>query len=230
MNPAHDHPPFIIDTGDQPRFAVIWLHGLGADGSDFVPMVAELDLPAQPAVRFIFPHAPVRPVTCNGGYPMRAWYDILSLQLDSREIDEASLVASRDYVHQLINAETAAGIAAERILVGGFSQGGAVAYLSALSFPQRLAGIAALSTYIPSAALLRRDLAAANEALPIFAAHGVHDEVVSPQFGQQAVSLLEELGFAPQWHSYPFGHEVSRAEFADLSTWLKQLFGMATAS
>lgn len=227
MDDTQDTPPVVIDTADAPQFAVIWLHGLGADGSDFVPMVAELDLPAQPAVRFIFPHAPVRPVSCNGGYPMRAWYDILSLQLDRREIDQASLLASRALIHQLIKDQIAAGIPAEHILIGGFSQGGALAYLSALTFPQRLAGIVALSTYIPSSDLLRSELAAVQQALPIFAAHGSHDEVVAPELGKQALTLLEELGFHPVWHSYPLGHEVSRAEIADLSSWLQTLFTSA---
>lgn len=227
MDDTQDTPPFVIDTADAPQFVVIWLHGLGADGSDFVPMVAELDLPVQPAVRFIFPHAPVRPVSCNGGYPMRAWYDILSLQLDRREIDQASLLTSRALIHQLIKGQIAAGIPAERILIGGFSQGGALAYLSALTFPQRLAGIVALSTYIPSPELLRKELAAVQQALPIFVAHGSHDDVVAPALGKQAATLLKELGFRPAWHSYPLGHEVSRAEIADLSSWLQTLFSSA---
>lgn len=143
-----DHlPPIEIETAANPEFAVIWLHGLGADGSDFVPVVPELGLPAAPAVRFIFPHAPHMPVTCNGGYVMRAWYDIISLDSNARRIDEAGIIASREAIRGLIEFEKSRGIPVDRIFIAGFSQGGAVAYTTALTHPEKLAGVIALSTF-----------------------------------------------------------------------------------
>ena len=210
----------VVDTGPNPAWAVIWLHGLGADGTDFEPVVPELGLPETPAVRFIFPHAPYQPVTCNGGYVMRAWYDIISLARDSREIDEAGLIASRQRVRSLIAAETARGIPAQRIILAGFSQGGAVAYLTGLTHPERLGGIVALSTYIPSPRLLRAELVAEQLEVPVFAAHGDDDDVVAPELGEAARDLLRELGAAPEWRSYPMPHSVCLEEIRDLGQWL----------
>ena len=210
----------VVDTGPNPAWAVIWLHGLGADGTDFEPVVPELGLPETPAVRFIFPHAPYQPVTCNGGYVMRAWYDIISLARDSREIDEAGLIASRQRVRSLIAAETARGIPAQRIILAGFSQGGAVAYLTGLTYPERLGGIVALSTYIPSPRLLRDELVAEQLEVPVFAAHGDDDDVVAPELGEAARDLLRELGAAPEWRSYPMPHSVCLEEIRDLGQWL----------
>ena len=210
----------VVDTGPNPAWAVIWLHGLGADGSDFEPVVSELGLPETPAVRFIFPHAPYQPVTCNGGYVMRAWYDIISLARDSREIDEAGLIASRQRVRSLIAAEVAGGIPAQRIILAGFSQGGAVAYLTGLTHPERLGGIVALSTYIPSPRLLRDELVAEQLEVPVFAAHGDEDDVVAPELGEAARDLLRELGAAPEWRSYPMPHSVCLEEIRDLGQWL----------
>lgn len=210
----------VVDTGPNPAWAVIWLHGLGADGTDFEPVVPELGLPDTPAVRFIFPHAPYQPVTCNGGYVMRAWYDIISLARDSREIDEAGLIASRQRVRSLIAAETARGIPARRIILAGFSQGGAVAYLTGLTHPERLGGIVALSTYIPSPRLMRDELVAEQLEVPVFAAHGDEDDVVAPELGEAARDLLRELGARPEWRSYPMPHSVCLEEIRDLGQWL----------
>lgn len=210
----------VVDTGPNPAWAVIWLHGLGADGTDFEPVVPELGLPETPAVRFIFPHAPYQPVTCNGGYVMRAWYDIISLARDSREIDEAGLLASRQRVRALITAEQARGIPAQRIILAGFSQGGAVAYLTGLTHPERLGGIVALSTYIPSPRLLRAELVAEQLEVPVFAAHGDEDDVVAPELGEAARDLLRQLGAAPEWRSYPMPHSVCLEEIRDLGQWL----------
>ena len=210
----------VVDTGPNPAWAVIWLHGLGADGTDFEPVVPELGLPETPAVRFIFPHAPHQPVTCNGGYVMRAWYDIISLARDSREIDEAGLIAARQRVRSLIAAEVAGGIPAQRIILAGFSQGGAVAYLTGLTHPERLGGIVALSTYIPSPRLLRAELVAEQLEVPVFAAHGDEDDVVAPELGEAACDLLRELGATPEWRSYPMAHSVCLEEIRDLGQWL----------
>ena len=209
-----------VETNTQPTVAVIWLHGLGADGSDFQPIVSELGLTANPGVRFIFPNAPHRPVTCNGGYVMRAWYDIISLAPDSREIDEAALLESRDIVRAIIEREEARGIPSQRIFLAGFSQGGAVAYLAALTHPTQLAGVIALSTYIPSAHLITSDLSEANRQIPLFVAHGTDDDVVSLGLGRQALELVQSLGYMPEWHTYPMPHAVCEEEIADIGIWL----------
>lgn len=211
-----------LETGPNPTYSVIWMHGLGADGSDFEPIVPELGLPESPAVRFVFPNAPLRPVTCNGGYVMPAWYDIISLAPASREIDEAGLVESMSIIRQFIAREAERGIPSDRIFLAGFSQGGAVAYSTALTHPARLAGAIALSTYIPSARLITRNLSSANSHLPIFAAHGLDDSVVSLALGEQAIKLIETFGYLPQWHTYPMEHEVCAEEIADIGAWLRQ--------
>lgn len=202
--------------------AVIWLHGLGADGHDFEAAVPMLGLPAGAPVRFIFPHAPVRPVTINNGWPMRAWYDILAIDIE-RKIDEASLLHSVAQIGQLIEREVARGIAPERIVLAGFSQGGAVAYQTALCYPQRLAGLVVLSTYIATAARIREQRSVENSALPIWLAHGVMDDVVPFSLGEQAVIALEELEYQPEWHRYPIAHEVSLEELQELGHWLAQI-------
>lgn len=208
-----------VETGPAPTHAVIWLHGLGADATDFEPIVPELGLPESPALRFIFPNAPQRPVTCNGGYVMRAWYDIVSLAPESRQIDEAGLLESRDIVRQFIAREVERGIAAEHIFLAGFSQGGAVAYLAGLTHPEPLGGIVALSTYIPAPERLKQDFSAANRDTPVFAAHGRGDEVVSLALGERALAVLHELGVKPQWRLYDMGHSVCMEEIADLGAW-----------
>jgi phospholipase/carboxylesterase len=209
-----------IETGPQPAFAVIWLHGLGADGADFVPLVPELGLAPHPALRFVFPHAPQRAVTCNGGYVMRAWYDIVSLAPDNRVVDEDGLRASREIVHALIAREAARGIPPRRTFVAGFSQGGAVACLAALTYPERLAGLVALSTYIPAPALLAAEASPRNRDLPIFAAHGSFDDVVAPELGHRARDLLQDAGYPLAWHEYPMPHSVCIEEIEAIGGWL----------
>ncbi len=208
--------------GDDPQYAVIWLHGLGADGSDFVPVVPELGLAASPGVRFVFPNAPEMPVTCNGGYVMPAWYDIISLEPNSRRIDEAGIVHSRDAIRRLIERENARGIPCARIFLAGFSQGGAVAYTTALTHPERLAGLIALSTYLPVEALVEREATPANQALPVFAAHGTHDDVVSPALGQRARDFVQAHGHAVVWQEYPMPHSVCLEEVEDIGQWLRE--------
>ena len=209
-----------LETAPNPGVAVIWLHGLGADGHDFEPIVPELGLASSPAVRFVFPHAPHQPVTCNGGYVMRAWYDIISLDSTSRRIDEAGIISSRDIVRRLIEREKSRGIPVDRIFLAGFSQGGAVAYTSALTHPERLASVIALSTYMPSAALVAREATAANKALPVFAAHGTGDGVVSPSLGLQARDFLMQHGYPVEWHDYPMEHAVCLEEIRAIGLWL----------
>jgi phospholipase/carboxylesterase len=214
-------PAIEVETRDNPRYAVIWMHGLGADGSDFVPVVPELGLAEAPGVRFIFPHAPEIPVTCNGGYVMRAWYDIVSLDSSSREIDETGIVQSRAAVRQLIARENRRGIPCARIFIAGFSQGGAVAYLTALTHDEALAGVIALSTYIPCGELLVRERTEANSDIAIFAAHGRADDVVSPELGRRARDLLVRLGYRVDWHEYPMPHAVCLEEIHLLAGWLR---------
>jgi len=215
-------PAIEVETRDNPRHAVIWLHGLGADGSDFVPVVPELGLANLPGVRFIFPHAPEIPVTCNGGYVMRAWYDIVALDSSSREIDEAGIVQSREAIRRLIARENRGGIPCARIFVAGFSQGGAVAYTTALTHDEPLAGIIALSTYIPCGELMTRERTAANGDIAIFAAHGRTDDVVSPELGRRARDLLLHLGYRVDWHEYPISHAVCLEEIHLLAAWLRE--------
>ncbi len=212
-----------IETSPNPRFSVIWLHGLGADGSDFEPVVPELGLDESCATRFIFPHAPMMPVTCNGGYVMRAWYDIISLSTDSRQIDDAGIVASRAAIRRLIEREVARGVPAERIFIAGFSQGGAVAYATALTHPEKLGGVIALSTYIPNADWLAAEASEANCSTPIFAAHGTHDDVVAPVLGVAARDFLSGRGYAVEWHDYVMPHSVCLEEVEDIGRWLRRV-------
>jgi phospholipase/carboxylesterase len=214
-------PAIEVATTTNPQFAVIWLHGLGADGSDFEPVVPELGLDEQPGVRFIFPHAPSMPVTCNGGYVMPAWYDIITLEKNSRRVDEAGIVHSRQAIRHLIERENQRGIPCERIFLAGFSQGGAVAYTTALTHPEKLAGLIALSTYIPVQGLLVNEATEANKAIPVFAAHGIDDDVVAPELGMAARDLLTEQGYNVEWHEYPMPHSVCLPEVKAIGQWLK---------
>jgi phospholipase/carboxylesterase len=207
-----------IETAPDPATSVIWLHGLGADGNDFVPIVAELELPAAP-IRFVFPHAPLQPVTINNGMVMRAWYDILGADLARRE-DERGVRASQGLVEALIAREKARGIAARRILLAGFSQGGAIALQTGLRHPERLAGIMALSTYVPIAESLAAEANAANRDVPIFMAHGLYDPVVA---ARRSCALLERLGYAVEWHEYPMPHSVAPQELDDIGAWLARV-------
>nr|MBL8411021.1 carboxylesterase [Dechloromonas sp.] len=211
-----------IEHGSNPQYAVIWLHGLGADGSDFVPVVPELGLAERHGVRFVFPNAPAIPVTCNGGYVMPAWYDIISLEPNSRRIDEAGIVESRAAIRALIARENERGIPSQRIFLAGFSQGGAVAYTTALTHPEPLAGLIALSTYLPTVELVEREATEANRAIPVFAGHGTEDDVVSPQLGKMARDFLLQRGYAVGWHEYPMPHSVCIEEIEAIGDWLRE--------
>lgn len=213
--------PIELATGAAPTFSVIWLHGLGADGTDFVPAIPELGLGDSPVGRFIFPNAPYLPVTCNGGYVMRAWYDINSLEPSDRRVDRAGLLASCEAVRRLIAKEVARGIPMRRIFIAGFSQGGAVAYTTALTHPEPLGGVIALSTYLPAPDVLSNAASGPNRAIPIFAAHGTEDDVVPLELGLRAKTFLEGQGFRLEWHVYPMPHSVSLAEFRDIGAWLQ---------
>ncbi|MGA0587899.1 alpha/beta hydrolase [Dyella sp. KRB-257] len=207
------------ETGTDPTHSVIWLHGLGADGHDFAPIVPELVAPDWPALRFVFPHAPVRPVTVNGGLPMRAWYDIVGFDLMSRQ-DEAGMRVSIAAVEALIAREHERGVPGERIVLAGFSQGGAIALAAGLRHTQRLAGIVALSTYLPLGQALAAERSTANAGVPIFWGHGTMDPVVILQRGLDSRAALEALGYAVDWHTYAMPHSVCAEEIADLRGWL----------
>ncbi len=211
-------------TGEHPVASVIVLHGLGADGSDFVPVAEALDLSAVGAVRFVFPHAPVRPVTINGGYRMRAWYDILGTDLQRRE-DEAGLRESARAIAALIDRERERGIAANRIVLAGFSQGCAMTLMTGLRYPERLAGLVGMSGYLPLAATTAAERSEANRDVPVFLAHGRDDEIVVPARGEASREALVALGHDVEWHSYPMGHSVCPQEIGDLNRWLVAVLG-----
>lgn len=212
-------PAIEIETRANPTCSVIWLHGLGADGNDFVPVVPELGLPDTLAVRFVFPHAPRRPITINHGHVMRAWYDIEALD-GKRRADEAGILDSTTAIRKLIERENARGIPTYRIVLAGFSQGGAMAYTVGLTHPETLAGIIALSAYIPSPALLIENLSPANRQTPIFAAHGTQDDILPVQLGEDARNTLQHNGFALEWHTYPMPHSVCMPEIIAVGSWL----------
>lgn len=208
-----------VETGENPSCSVIWLHGLGASGHDFVPIVPQLALPPQLSVRFIFPHAPERPVTVNNGYIMPSWYDIFSMQIE-RKIDEGQILASALAIHDFINTEIARGVASQRIILAGFSQGGAVAYQAALSYPERLGGLLAMSTYFATPGLCQRTQS--NADLPILIQHGTADSVVPESLGQQAQARLEKGGWHSEYKTYSMDHEVCPAQIADISAWIQR--------
>lgn len=213
------------ETGANPVGTVIVLHGLGADGSDFVPVCEALDLSAIGPLRFVFPHAPVRPVTINGGYRMRAWYDILGTDLQRRE-DEAGLRESQRAITALIDRERERGIAANRIVLAGFSQGCAMTLMTGLRYPERLAGLAGMSGYLPLAASTAAERSEANRDVPVFLAHGSADPVVALERGSAARDALAAMGHTVDWHDYPMEHSVCPEEIADLNRWL---LGVLTA-
>jgi phospholipase/carboxylesterase len=219
MNPMHDAVE--IPTGDRPDAAVIWLHGLGADAHDFEPIVPELRLAPRLSVRFVFPNAPVRPVTINGGLPMRAWYDIA--ELGGARQDEAGIRASARIVAQLIERENARGIASRRIVLAGFSQGGAIALQAGLRYGEALAGLLALSTWLPLHTTLEAERSAANARVPIFYAHGLYDDRVGIERARASRTLLDALGYPVQWREYPMGHAVCPEEIADIGAWLESV-------
>ena len=207
------------ETGPAPRYSIVWLHGLGADGHDFEPIVPELVAREWPSLRFVFPHAPVRPVTINNGMAMRAWYDIKGADIASRQ-DESGVRESVAQLDALIARETERGVPAERVFVAGFSQGGAIALAGGVRHAQALAGIVALSTYLPIAEKTAGERHAANAKLPIFMAHGSHDPVVPQPLGASSRDHLRTLGYTIDWHSYPMAHQVCAEEIADLRQWL----------
>lgn len=209
-----------LSTGPNPSAAVVWLHGLGADGHDFEPIVPQLDWPGAPDIRYVFPHAPVRPVTINGGIPMRAWYDIVSLS-SARGQDRDGIVDSVNCVAGLLRLQIASGMPSRRIILAGFSQGGAIALQLALRFPDPLAGVVALSSYLLFGERLEGQQHAANAALPAFVGHGTADPVVPIGLGQEAARKLEELGHPVEWHSYPMVHAVCPEEVDHLRSWMR---------
>jgi phospholipase/carboxylesterase len=200
--------------------AVIWLHGLGADGNDFVPIIPELRLPASMAVRFVFPNAPSIPITINGGYVMPAWYDIKAMDID-RTVDVDQLIASAEQIRLLIDREVDRGIPSDRIVLAGFSQGGAVAYQTALTHMFPLAGLLCLSTYFATADTITAN--SANRAIPIKICHGTADPMVPVQLGKAACQRLSDMGYAPDYSEYPMEHAVCPAEIAEISRWIQQV-------
>ena len=212
-----------IETGPGPRAAVIWMHGLGADGHDFEPIVPELALPDSLPVRFVFPHAPMRPVTINAGMVMRAWYDIAG-QGGIRREDEQGVRASQRAIEALIEREKKRGLTAARIVLAGFSQGGAMALQTGLRHPERLAGLAALSSFLPLPDTLAAEASPANRDVPIFMAHGTHDPMIPLSRARDSRDRLLALGYRVEWHEYPVPHSVSAEEIADLSAWLRTVF------
>ena len=207
-----------IETAPDPRASIIWMHGLGADGSDFAPLVDEIELPV--AARYVFPHAPMMPVTINGGYVMRAWYDISDAAI--RREDEAGVRASQRAVEDLLAREKTRGVPAGRIVLAGFSQGGAIALQAGLRHAERLAGIMALSTYLPLADTLAAEANPANRDVPIFMAHGTADPMIAFSRATASRDLLQQRGYALEWHEYRMQHGVCPQEIADLGAWLRR--------
>jgi len=214
-----------IETDKNPAASVIWMHGLGADGNDFVPIVNELELDGTPAIRFVFPHAPMRPVTINNGYVMRAWYDVSlgDLEGQSRRADEKGVRESQAQVTALIEREAKRGVAAEHLVLAGFSQGGAIALQTGLRHPRKLAGVMALSTYLPLAESLPQEAAPANKTTPIFMAHGTYDPLVPLMMGAGSMTVLTGLGYAVEWRQYPMPHSVCPEEIEDIGDWLRKI-------
>lgn len=214
------------ETQASPRWSVIWLHGLGADGNDFAPIVPELVDPSWPGIRFVFPHAPVRPVTVNNGVPMRAWYDIKGMALADKQ-DAEGIRASIAEVEAIVARENERGVPTSRIVLAGFSQGGAMTLAAGLRHRDAFAGLLVLSAYLPLHETIEAERHGANHATPVFWGHGTADPVVPLALGQQSRQLLESLGQRIAWHTYPMGHQVSLPEIADIRTWLGGLFGTA---
>ena len=209
-----------IETAPNPTASIIILHGLGADGNDFVPITRELDLRAAGAVRFVFPDAPTRPVTVNGGYVMRAWYDIFGFDAQQRREDDAGLRASQALVEAVIAKEKSRGIAARRIVIAGFSQGCAMTLMTGLRHDERLAGLVGLSGYLPLAAQAEAERHEANRDVPIFLAHGTQDSVIPIARARASRDVLAAMGHAIEWHEYPMPHSVCAEEIVDLNRWL----------
>ena len=220
--PAEVLPSIELETAPNPTASVIWLHGLGADGNDFVPIVPELRLPERLRVRFVFPHAPVRAVTINNGMRMRAWYDIAAADLNSRA-DLIGVRESQAQLEALIERENVRGMPSERIVLAGFSQGGAIALYTGLRHAERLAGIMALSTYLIAPDKLATEASASNRSVPIFMAHGTADPVVRFQWGEASKRMLEAAGYAVEWHTYGMEHSVCLEEVQAIGAWLTKV-------
>jgi len=214
-----------LETGAHPDAAVVWLHGLGADGNDFVPIVEEMKLPESLSIRFVFPHAPVRPVTINNGFPMRAWYDIYAADIANRA-DALGVAQSQGQVEALIAREKTRGVTAARIIVAGFSQGGAIALYTGLRHAERLAGIVGLSTYLPMADRLPAEAAKANRGLPIFMAHGTMDQVIRVEWGEASRRALVAAGYEVEWHTYPMQHSVVWEEIEAVRAFVTRVFAL----
>ncbi len=219
-------PRIELESAPNPTAAVIWLHGLGADGNDFAGLVPELDLEGCPPIRFIFPHAPSIPITINGGYVMPGWYDLYGMDLVSRQ-DDRGIQKSEWAINALIENEVARGIPYDRIVLAGFSQGCAMALHTALRLPHKIAGVMALSGYLPLADRFPSERHAANAHTPIFMAHGTQDQVVVIQRGEESRDALAKLGHPVQWHTYPMPHSVHPREIADIAAFLQQVLGAA---
>ena len=216
------------DTGPSPQWTILWLHGLGADGHDFAPIVPELVRPGWPALRFVFPHAPMRAVTINNGMRMRAWYDIRNFSADELaggdRADSVGVLESIVQVEALITREAERGVPPQRLVLAGFSQGGAITLAAGLRRAEPLAGLVALSTYLPMAPQARAHLQPQAARQPLFMAHGSQDPVVPPQAGEHSAQVLRELGFEVEWHRYPMAHAVCADEIRDLGDWLERRF------
>ena len=214
-------PAIEIETKRKPSHAVIWLHGLGADGNDFVPVVKELKLPPL-GIRFVFPHAPMRPVTINGGFVMRAWYDIAYQELAFKE-DERGLRESQKLIEELIMRENTRGIPSSRIVLAGFSQGGVLTLQTGLRQSKPLAGLMALSSYVPMSPMIEVERNAASNSVPVFMGHGITDNIVPLALGKMSRDTLTKLGYKVDWHQYTMPHSVCAEELADIGVWLKRV-------
>lgn len=215
-------PAEIVKTTEQTDYTVIWLHGLGADGHDFVPIVSALNLPKSLGIQFIFPHAPVRPITLNNGYQMPAWFDMFSLDR-ANNAKEDDILTTVSWINQLIENEINTGTPANKILLAGFSQGGVIAIQTALRYPKKLAGVMILSTYIPFEENLFKVIQSEQKGIPIFAAHGTSDPVIPFKSWEDYVPKLEALNFDVEAHAYPMEHSVSPEEINDISAWLQKV-------
>jgi len=215
----HKESEITLETGATPDACVIWLHGLGADANDFVPIIPQLGLPSDLAIRFIFPNAPVIPITINQGYEMPGWYDITSIDIVDRDEDREGIEQSSRRIQQIIDEQVSLGIAVERIIVAGFSQGGAIALHAGLNYPQLLGGIMVLSSYLPACADTEHN---PNKTLDIFMGHGLQDDVVKIKYAEMSVNSLKKRGFVVNWHKYHMPHSVCPEEIADISRWLQQ--------
>jgi phospholipase/carboxylesterase len=213
-----------FETAGEPRASVIWMHGLGADGNDFAPIVPELGLPDALSVRFVFPHAPMRPITINNGWVMRGWYDVRDVDGERRE-DEAGVRASHEAIEALIARERTRGVAAARVVLAGFSQGGAMALHTGLRHAERLAGIMALSCFLPLAARLEHEPRGADHEVPIFQAHGTDDAVIPLARGRRTADRLRALGYPVEWREYRMAHAVCDEEIRDIGAWLARVLG-----